>query len=78
VATQGNTPSFTRDIEPLFREEDRLAMSWAFDLGSYQDVHTHAQAILARLSDGTMPCDGEWHAEQIALFRRWVDAGMPA
>jgi hypothetical protein len=53
-------------------------MSWAFDLGNYHDVSTHAQAILERLSSGTMPCDGKWPEEQIAQFRRWVEAGMPA
>jgi hypothetical protein len=53
-------------------------MIWAFDLANYQDVRTHAQTILARLSSGTMPCDTPWPQEQIALFRRWVEAGMSA
>ena len=53
-------------------------MRWAFDLGNYHDVSTHARAILERLSNGTMPCDGKWPEEQVALFRRWVEAGMPA
>ena len=73
-----NSISFTRDIQPLFREEDRNAMDFAFDLWDYNDVRTHAENILERLADGTMPCDGEWPDEQIALFRRWIDAGMPA
>jgi hypothetical protein len=30
--------SFERDIKPLFREGDRQAMKWAFDLWSYDDV----------------------------------------
>ena len=34
--------------------------------------------ILERLEEGTMPCDGEWPEEQIAQFRHWVEAGMPA
>jgi hypothetical protein len=78
MIAQGSTPSFARDIEPLFRERDRTAMRWAFDLGNYQEVRTHAQAILARLANGTMPCDGKWPGEQIALFRSWIDAGTPA
>jgi hypothetical protein len=78
MTTQESTPSFARDIQPLFRVTDRLSMRWAFDLGNYQDVRTHAQAILGRLSNGTMPCDRKWPEEQIALFRRWVEAGMPA
>ncbi|MGZ3663871.1 MAG: hypothetical protein ACXVDA_05190 [Ktedonobacterales bacterium] len=78
VTTQQSTPSFARDIKPLFRTHDRQSMRWAFDLGNYHDVSQHAQAILERLADGTMPCDGKWPDEQIDLFRRWVEAGMPA
>ena len=78
MTTQESTPTYARDIQPLFRAHDRASMSWAFDLGNYHDVSTHAQAILERLSSGTMPCDGKWPEEQIAQFRRWVEAGMPA
>jgi hypothetical protein len=78
MTTQESAPSFARDIQPLFRPADRVAMRWAFDLGNYQDVRAHAQAILGRLASGTMPCDRKWPDEQIALFRRWVQAGMPA
>jgi len=78
MTTQQSTPSFARDIKPLFRLRDRLSMRRIFDLGNYHDVSTHAQAILERLSNGTMPCDGKWPEERIALFRRWVEAGMPA
>jgi hypothetical protein len=78
MATNANAPSFARDIQPLFREKDRASMSWRFDLWNYHDVSTHAQPILERLSSGVMPCDGKWPEEQIAQFRRWVEAGMPA
>jgi hypothetical protein len=78
MTTQESTPSFARDIQPLFRTRDQLSMRWAFDLGNHQSVSTHAQAILERLASGTMPCDGKWPEEQVALFRRWVEAGMPA
>jgi hypothetical protein len=78
MATNDNTPSFARDIRPLFRENDRESMEFAFDLWDYHDVRTHAEDILERLTDGTMPCDEEWPEEQITQFRRWVDAGMPA
>lgn len=74
----GSTPGFAQDIKPLFREDDREAMNYIFDLWSYQDVSDNAQDILERLEDGSMPCDGEWPAEQIETFRRWIDAGMPA
>jgi hypothetical protein len=76
MATADSTPSFARDIQPLFREDDRNAMDYVFDLWDYDDVRTYAQDILERLADGTMPCDEEWPDEQIAQFRRWVEGGM--
>jgi hypothetical protein len=63
--------SFAADIRPLFRERDRESMNWAFDLGSYDDVRAHAEAILGRLAAGTMACDGAWPAERVEVFRRW-------
>ena len=57
---------------------DRNAMRFAFDLWSPDDVSTQADAILARLEAGTMPCDGAWPAERVAVFRSWIDAGKPA
>ncbi len=68
--------SFARHIRPLFRSRDRRSMSFAFDLWDCSAVTTHAGAILARLGDGTMPCDGPWPAERIAVFARWTDSGM--
>lgn len=70
--------SFEKDIKPLFRELDRDEMDFVFDLWSYQDVSTHADNILERVEDGTMPCDDEWPAEKIDLFRRWIEEGKPA
>jgi hypothetical protein len=67
--------SYESDIRPLFREKDRSRMEFAFDLWSYEDVKENAAAIIERLSDGDMPCDGEWPEEQVALFRRWIDGG---
>ncbi|TMC18894.1 MAG: hypothetical protein E6J34_16105 [Chloroflexi bacterium] len=72
------TPSFAQDIKPLFREEDRNAMDYIFDLWDYNDVSTHAENIFERLDDGSMPCDESWPAEQIQLFRSWIDAGKQA
>lgn len=78
MATDGSTPSFAQDIQPLFLESDRDSMGFAFDLWNYHDVRAHAEDILERLTDGSMPCDREWPEEQVAQFRRWVEAGMPA
>jgi hypothetical protein len=78
MTTSHDAPGFARDIQPLFREEDRESMNFVFDLWNYDDVRAHAELILERLEDGSMPCDGEWPPEQIELFRRWIEAGMPA
>jgi hypothetical protein len=75
-----STPSsgvFERDIKTLFRQKDRDSMRFAFDLWSFDDVSTHADAIRRRVDEGTMPCDGTWSAEQVATFSRWIDAGKP-
>jgi hypothetical protein len=69
--------SFETDIRPLFRPEDAESMSWAFDLGSYEDVKEHSKDIYDRLANGSMPCDGAWPDEQVQRFRDWIDAGMP-
>jgi truncated hemoglobin YjbI len=69
---------FAQHIKPLFRPMDRQSMQWAFDLWSYEDVARHADAILARLRAGTMPCDGAWPAEQVETFARWVASGKQA
>ena len=62
--------SSEQHIKPLFRERDRQSMRWAFELWSHDDVAGNAAAILARLRDGTMPCDGTWSDEQIAVLSR--------
>ena len=68
---------FEADIRPLFRERDQTSMQRFFDLWSYDDVSRNADAILSRLRDGTMPCDGAWPPAQVDLFQRWVDSGNP-
>jgi len=70
--------TYTQDIRPLFRDGDVRAMSFAFDLGSYDDVRKNAEEIYDRLADGSMPCDARWPAQDVERFRAWVDAGCPA
>jgi hypothetical protein len=72
----GAAPSFAADIAPLWRDDDVESMLFAFDLRSYGDVRANAEDIWDRLDDGSMPCDGEWPPERIALFRAWIDGGM--
>jgi CDGSH-type Zn-finger protein/truncated hemoglobin YjbI len=69
---------FEKHIRPLFRRRDRDSMKFAFDLWSYEDVRAHADAILQRLHNGSMPCDGAWPAEHVDVFERWITAGMDA
>jgi hypothetical protein len=69
--------SFQADIKPLFREKDRDSMRKAFDLWSYSDVKTHADAIAEAVRKGSMPCDGAWAPEQVEMFDRWMEHGKP-
>jgi len=78
MSADGESVSFAAHIQPLFRERDRESMKFAFDLWSYEDVTRNAEAILARLEGGSMPCDGAWPAERVDEFRRWVEGGMAA
>ncbi len=32
-------------------------------------------SILARLRDGSMPCDGPWPEDRVHLFESWLDGG---
>ena len=66
---------FETHIKPMFREPHRDSIEFAFDLWSFDDVSAYADSILARLRDGTMPCDGAWPRNQIDLFERWVNDG---
>ena len=74
----GESVGFEKHIKPMFRDSDRENMEFAFDLFSYDDVSKHADAILSRLEDGSMPCDGEWPREKVDVFRRWVTSGKAA
>lgn len=69
--------TFERDIQPLFREEDREAMAWAFDLWNRDDVSSNSEAILERISEHTMPCDRSWPDSDVETLRQWVEQGSP-
>jgi CDGSH-type Zn-finger protein/truncated hemoglobin YjbI len=74
----GETVLFDKHIKPLFRPQDRGAMRFTFDLWAYEEVKQHADGILARLTNGSMPCDGKWPSERVDVFRRWTESGMEA
>jgi hypothetical protein len=67
--------SFETDVKPLFRERDQRSMTFMFDLWAHDDVSEHADDILERVRDGSMPCDGEWAQAEIDLFERWITGG---
>jgi hypothetical protein len=69
-------PSFRQDIQGLFRDKDKAAMNFAFDLADFEDVKASAQGILSRLETGDMPCDAPWPEDRINLFRSWIETGM--
>jgi hypothetical protein len=70
--------SYTRDIRPLFRSRDISCMQdFGFDLGKLSDVRMRSADIYARLAAKSMPEDGPWPDDKIALFKQWMDEGMP-
>lgn len=76
LPTPGEPVTFA-DVRALFREMDRSTMLFAFDLWSLQDVRRHAESILARVEDGSMPCDRSWSPAELDVFRRWMEDGSP-
>ena len=76
MADEGDV-SFEMDVQDLFSTRDQEAMLVQFDLWDVEDVREHADAIYEQLSSGRMPCYGAWPEEHVAVFRRWMDAGMP-
>jgi hypothetical protein len=76
VSTSADDPvSYERQVKALFRSKDQQSMLRHFDLWSYDDVSAHADAILGRLREGTMPCDGAWPDASVGLFQQWVEDG---
>ncbi len=67
---------FEKHIKPLFRHRDQQSMKFVFDLWAYDDVNQNSHAILERLRNGSMPCDGAWEPEKVAVFERWITTGM--
>lgn len=76
VAAEGEPITFEH-VKTLFRPRDRQSMLFAFDLWKYEDVAAHADDILGRVREGTMPCDGAWPQERVDVFAHWVEAGKP-
>ena len=74
------TPSFERDIKPLFTSAQRDCMRRErnFDLHQYEDVRDRAARIYDVLRTGEMPLDASpWSEEWLDTFKSWMDAGCP-
>ena len=76
--------SFKDDILPLFTSIDidhMRTIGVLPDDYEYMSTPSDAKKVLDRLSAGQMPPpwgggSGPWRAEQIALFRDWIDGGL--
>ena len=53
----------------------KVIENWA--VGDCAQPKASADSILAAVSKGSMPCDGAWPPERVALFRDWIAAGCP-
>jgi hypothetical protein len=73
--------SFATDIRPLFRSGDVACMKHAgiaLDEAAWMCVPANAELVYGAVSEGKMPPDAPWAAEKVALFKQWMDAGLPA
>ena len=70
--------SFAAHIRPLFRDTPDVdsMKDYGLDLSSYEQVKAQAAKIYQMLEDGSMPCDGPWPSNKVALFKQWMDEGM--
>ena len=81
---------YDTDILPLFRPQDIQCMArarvlldqaqWMLDPAGdarFAD-HAHARLVGEKLVNKSMPPDGPWSADQIALFVDWMAGGFLA
>jgi hypothetical protein len=65
---------FEQDLKPLFRATAAMrgaSPSSSGPMTTYPPTPTGSSA-------GSVPCDRARPAERLAVFRQWIDAGMPA
>lgn len=89
--SEASQPTWLSDIRSLFTQFDVVMMRSYFDLNSYDDVKKHAEIIWLSLQEDPkrpgwslvphvhrMPLGRKpWPAGDIALLKRWMDAGCP-
>jgi twitching motility protein PilT len=73
-----NGLSFERDIKPMFNEDQRMQMKWAFDLWDYDNVKENISDILKRIEGGDVPFEERWPQERLAMLRSWMREGLMA
>lgn len=56
---------------------DRKGAPEGVDLLGLEDVRTHADRVVARVADGTMPPGGGPHEHEVEALLQWVDCGLP-
>jgi hypothetical protein len=73
--------SFAKDIRPLFRDGDIECMEPSrvkLDDPVWMCVPANAQSVYKEVAAGTMPPDDPWPPDRVSLFKKWMDAGLPA
>jgi hypothetical protein len=69
---------YEHDIKPLFRDMDVACMNprhIPLRDAIWMCVPANADRVYARLFNKTMPKDGPWPPDRIALFKQWMDQG---
>lgn len=75
-------PRFESHIRHMIRRLDHERMAFKMDLWNYDDVVSHADVIIERISadnNRMPPIDhgGPWPEEWVNLFKRWKDLKFP-
>jgi hypothetical protein len=72
--------SFSSDIRPLFRDAPDVAhmtpRGVRLDDPTWMRNSANAQRVYDKLAAGTMPPDGPWSPDKVALFKQWMDDGL--
>jgi hypothetical protein len=84
------TTSFSKDVLPLFRSGDVHCMAaygvqlasadWMCDPAAqfgFPD-YGNARQVFSALEEATMPPDGAWAADRLAIYQRWMSDGFKA
>lgn len=77
MAVARQSPTWTNDIKKLFTATDIAHMKpRGYDLSSYDDVKAKSAAILAAVSNKSMPPGNPWPQNWVDLFQAWINGGF--